>query len=109
MPRFDLLRRPQPFLGILLVSAGWALSHQIGSNSVLDDCTRRGGGFVVLVSLLGLAMAAGGGLDCLRSWRVAGGGGRGFLALVGMLLSLMAGFAIVLQCLAGLMLPSCAA
>jgi len=109
MPRFDLLRRLQPFLGILLVSLGWALSHQIGSNSVLDDCTRRGGAFVVLVSLLGLLMAAAGGLYCLRSWRVAGASGRAFLALVGLLLSLVAGFAILLQLMAGLMLPSCAA
>lgn len=109
MPRFDLLRRPQPFIGIVLVSAGWVLSHQIGSDSVLDDCIRRGGGFVVLVSLLGLLLAGGGGLYCLRSWRAAGASGRRFLALIGMLLSLTAGFAILLQLMAGLMLPSCAA
>lgn len=109
MPRFNLLRQPQPILGIFLVVAGWGLSHQIGSNSVFDDCTRRGGSFVVLVSLLGLAMAAAGGLYCLRSWRVAGGGGRSFLALTGMLLALVVGFAVLLQLAAGLILPSCAA
>ena len=109
MPRFNLLERPQPILGILLIVAGWALSHQVGSDTVLDDCTRRGGGFVVLVSLLGLLLAVVGGLYCLRSWRGVEWSGRRFLGIVGLLLALIAGFAILLQLMAGLILPSCAA
>ena len=109
MPRFDLLRRPQPLVGIFLAIGGWALSHQIGSESVLDDCTTRGGGFVIFVSILGIAMAAAGGLYCLHSWRASERCGRSFLALTGMLLALMTSFAILLQLTAGLILPSCAA
>jgi hypothetical protein len=109
MPRFDLLRRPQPLVGIFLAIGGWALSHQIGSESVLDDCTTRGGGFVILVSILGLIMAAAGGIYCLHSWRASERSGRSFLAVTGMLLAVMTSFAILLQLAAGMILPSCAA
>ena len=63
----------------------------------------------MLVSLLGLALAAAGGVYCLRAWRTPERTGRSFLGLVGGLLALLAGFAIVLQIAAGLILPSCAA
>jgi hypothetical protein len=109
MPRFDLLARPQPFIGLLVVGAGWALSHQVGSNSVFDDCATRSGGFVVLVSLLGLAMTIAGGVYALSAWRVPERTGRSFLGLVSAMLAVLAGFAIVLQLVAGLILPTCAA
>ena len=109
MPHFDLLRRPQPLIGIFLAIGGWALSHQIGSDSVLDDCTTRGGGFVIAVSIFGLVMAAAGGFYCLHSRRASERSGYSFLALTGMLLALMTSFAILLQLAAGLILPSCAA
>lgn len=109
MPRFDLLRRPQPLIGIFLAIGGWTLSHQIGSDSVFDDCTSRGGGFVIFVSLLGLIMAAAGGLYCLHTSRGSERSGRSFLALTGVLLALMTSFAILLQLAAGMILPSCAA
>ena len=108
MPRRDLIHRPQPFLGLLLVAIGWALSHQLGSDAIFDDCVARHGGFVVLVSLVGLAITAAGGLYCLSAWRGYGGAGRRFMGLFGALLSLIAGFAMVLQIAAGLILPSCA-
>jgi hypothetical protein len=99
----------QPFLGFLLVAGGWALSHQIGSDSVFDECASRGGGFVVLVSFAGLVMTAAGGLVCFAAWRVPEKSGRSFLGLIGGLLALLAGFAIILQIAAGLILPACAA
>ena len=105
--RFDLLRRPQPFLGMLLAAAGWTLSHQAGSDAVFDDCS-RGGGFVILISLVGLAITAGGGAYSLLAWR-GGDQGRSFLGLLGALLALIAGFAIGLQIAAGIILPECAA
>jgi hypothetical protein len=107
MARFDLLARPQPFIGLLLAAAGWGLSHQVGSNSVFDDCAVRSGGFVVLVCIIGLILTAAGGVYCFYSWRVPERSGRSFLGLLGALLSLVAGFAIVLQLAAGLILPAC--
>ena len=108
MPRTNLLERPQPLIAILLVSAGWALSHQWGSNSVFDDCAAAGGVTVVLVSLLGLVIVAAGGLYGYHAWRTSTGSGRRFLGLLGALLALIAGFAVVLQIGAGLILPPCA-
>ena len=105
--RFDLLARPQPFIGILLAASGWALSHQVGSDSVFDNCT-RGGAFVVVVSVIGLAITALGGLYAAMAWRGTDRG-RSFLGGLGALLALIAGFAIVLQIAAGLILPECAA
>ena len=107
MPRFDLLRRPEPVVGIFVVMAGWALAHQVGSDSVIDACHHRGGGFVVIVAFLGLVAIAAGGLYCLRA--VPSGRGRGFLGAVGALLALVAGFNMVLQIAAGLIIPACAA
>jgi hypothetical protein len=108
MPRLNLITRPQPFIGILLVSAGWALSHQWGSNSVLDDCV-NGGPVVVLTSLLGLLVVAAGGLYSFYGWRGSEGAGRRFLGALGALLALIAAFAVLLQIAAGLILPPCAA
>jgi len=107
MPRFNLLRRPQPFVGMLLAAAGWTLSHQAGSDGMFDDCG-RGGGFVVAVSLLGLLITAVGGIYSLKAWR-ASEEGRSFLGLLGALLALVAAFAILLQIAAGMILPPCAA
>jgi len=105
--RFDLISRPQPFIGILLAASGWALSHQVGSDSVFDNCA-RGGAFVVVVSLIGLIITALGGLYSSLAWR-GPDKGRSFVGIVGALLALIAGFTIVLQIAAGLILPECAA
>jgi hypothetical protein len=105
--RFDLIARPQPFIGILFAAAGWALSHQVGSDAVFEECT-RGGTFVVVVSLIGLLISAAGGFYSLLAWRGTDRG-RSFVGALGALLALIAGFAIVLQIAAGLILPACAA
>jgi hypothetical protein len=109
MPRLDLMNRPQPMIGIIAVASGWALSHQWGSDSVFDDCVANGGPVVVLTSLLGLVLVAAGGLYSYHGWRDSVGSGRRFLGALGALLALIAGFAVLLQIAAGLILPPCAA
>ena len=109
MSRSDLVARSQPLVGIVLVAAGWALSHQWGSNSVFDDCASCGGAVVVVTSLLGLVVVAVGGLCCRPGSGGTAASGRRFLRFLGALLALVAGFAIVLQIAAGLILPPCAA
>jgi hypothetical protein len=109
MPRFNLLASPQPAIGILLAALGWVVSHQWGSNAVIDDCIAHDGGTVILASLTGLLITAVGGLYCLWAWRGGAVDGRSFLAVLGMLLALIASFAMVLQIAAGLILPACAA
>ncbi|HYD23427.1 MAG TPA: hypothetical protein VEB68_01415 [Croceibacterium sp.] len=107
MARSGLLYQAQPLIGVVLGGGGWALSHQWGSNSVFDDCASTGGVVVVLTSLLGLAIAAFGALCCYDAFR-SEHSGRRFLGIIGLLLTLIAGFAIVLQIAAGIILAPCA-
>ena len=65
MPRFNLAERPQPFIGLFLAALGWVISHQWGSNAVLDDCITHGGGTAVLASVAGLLITAAGGVYSL--------------------------------------------
>jgi uncharacterized membrane protein len=96
-----------PWLGLVAGAVGWGASHQVGSDVIFDDCS-RGGAFVLLVCLIALAVTAIGGAI---SFMARGGGGetRRFIALVSTLLAALAGFAILLQIAAGLILPACAA
>jgi hypothetical protein len=108
MSRPDRIRHPQPLIGLLLVSAGWALSHQVGSDGVFDDCLRRGNGFAVAVSLIGLLIVALGGFNGWRAWQPRDPeSGRSALGIVVALLALLGGFAVILQIAAGLILPPC--
>lgn len=99
-----------PWLGMLGAAVGWFLSHQLGSNAAFDDCRTGNAGYVLLVGLIGLALAAGGGFFSWDVWRRGDETqARRFLGLVGLLLALIAIFAIVLQSVSGLILPDCLA
>ena len=108
MPRLNLIERPQPFLGMLLAAGGWALSQQVGSDNAFDSCA-TGGIVTVVASLIGLAISAAGGFYSLLSYRKTDETGRRIMAVLGMLIALIAAFAMVLQICAGLILPQCAA
>jgi hypothetical protein len=98
-----------PWLGLALAALGWAASHQLASDAILDDCRQGTPAFILLVCLGGLIVDLAGGLFSLAVWRTAGGSrGRLFLGLLGMLLAGLSGFAIVLQSLSGLIIPPCA-
>ena len=58
-----------PWSGTIAGVLGWSLSHQIGSNSVFDDCTARGGGFVLAVGIVALLFTIAGGVVSLAVWR----------------------------------------
>ena len=103
------LERSAPWLGLLTAAVGWGASHQVGSDSLFDDCVHRGPVFVVLVGIVGLSIVIVGGLFAWSEWRdTATTRGRRFLGLLGALLSLLVGFGIVLQSIASLIIPSCA-
>lgn len=110
MPRKKPLEHLAPWLGLLGAAAGWVAAHQLGSNMAFDDCRIGDGGFVLLIGLLGLVIAAGGGYFSWDVWRQREESeGRRFVGLLGLLLALLTGFAIVLQSLSGLLVPPCAA
>lgn len=99
-----------PWSGLIGTVAGWFASHEVGFYTIFDDCT-QGGLFVVIVSLVGLVIALGGGF---LSWQVWSRGlaeteGRRFAGLINALVAWLASFAILLQIAAGLILPRCLA
>jgi hypothetical protein len=98
-----------PWLGMAAAAVGWGVSHQLGSNAVFDDCRTGNPGFVLLVCLGGLAVAAVGGYFSFDVWRRDESEGRRFVGLVGALLAALAAFAILLQAVASLLLSPCAA
>jgi hypothetical protein len=103
------MTRRLPWLGLGLAALGWAAAHQIGSDAIFDDCQKGVPGLILLVCLAGLAIDVAGGLFSLAVWRGAGESrGRRFLGMLGMLLAALAGFAIVLQSFAVLIIPPCA-
>jgi hypothetical protein len=98
-----------PWLGILAAASGWALTHQVGSDSVFDDCRIGTGWFVILVCLAGLLLVAAGGYFSFDIWRQGAKetDGRRFVGAVGALLAVLAAFAIILQAISALILPRC--
>ena len=86
----------------------WFGSQQLGSNWVIAGCSPGDGLFAFVISLVALALIVGGGLLSLRVWR--GGDDeapRSFVALVGILTSGLLAVAVILQGVAGLIIPSC--
>ena len=96
-----------PWAGLIAGAAGWAASHQIGSDGIFDACT-RGGFFVLLVCVIALIGTGIGGAISFAA-RSGEGENRRFIAWLSILLAALAAFAIALQIAAGLILPACAA
>jgi hypothetical protein len=110
MAKRTALEHLAPWLGMLGAGAGWILAHQLGSNMAFDDCRAGDGGFALLTGVLGLLIAGAGGYFSWDVWRNRDETeGRRYIGLLGVLLALLTGFAIVLQSISGLILPSCAA
>lgn len=95
-----------PWSGMLGAGFGWALSHQAGSDLVQDNCNAANPVLMIVIGIIGLAIAGFGGLT---SWRAAGReeGGRRFVAYVGALMAALFSVAIFMQTAATLFLPGC--
>ncbi|HWT11156.1 MAG TPA: hypothetical protein VN231_00210 [Allosphingosinicella sp.] len=100
-----------PWLGMVGAAVGWFASHQAGSNAVFDDCRTGEGWFVMVVCLVGLALALAGGCYSWDIWRQGEkeSEGRRFIGLLGAFLAALAAFAIVLQAVSALIIPRCVA
>jgi len=109
MPGMRKIEHLAPWLGILGAAVGWFLSHQFGSNAAFDDCRSGDAACVLLVGVVGLLLATGGGYFSWDVWRRDEDPPRRFIGLVGLLLALLAAFAIILQSVSGLILPDCLA
>lgn len=97
-----------PFAGVIGGLVGWAVSDQLGSSLVIDDCRRGTPLVMVAIGLGGLAVAAFGGLVAHRIWRRgAASEGRRFVALIGMGVAAALALAILYQTVGTLIIPRC--
>ena len=99
----------QPWAGVIGGVAGWYLSQQAGSNMVFSRCTAAHGLSVGLISLCGLVLVASGAIWSFQVWREdrASGGGRQFVGLLGTMVATVLAFPILMQTIAGLLVPGC--
>jgi len=100
--------RFMPWSGLALGTLGVALTHQIGSDSVFQDCEFSSPLIVILAAMLGLVIVA---LGALGSWRVYAGEGEGparrMIAIVSLMSCGIYALAIVLPLIASLIIPRC--
>jgi hypothetical protein len=98
-----------PWAGVVGGAAGWFVSQQAGSTMVFAQCDNGHGWSVMLVGLLGIVLAVGGGLLSYRSWRVEreAASGHHFVGLLGILVAAVLAFPIVMQTVAGFLVPGC--
>jgi hypothetical protein len=97
-----------PWAGLALGTTGFFLTHQIGSDSVFQDCRFSSPLMVIVATIVGLLVIA---LGALGSWRVyAADGeppGRRFVAAVGLLACGLFAIGVTLPFIAAMLIPRC--
>ncbi|WP_189338460.1 hypothetical protein [Sphingobium sp. SCG-1] len=104
-----LMRQIMPWSGVIGAGAGWYVSQQAAANLVFADCGSGQWWSVTLIGLLGLALVIGGGLLSYRSWRreTQGSDTQCFIGLLGLMVAGVLGFPVLMQTIAGFMVPGC--
>lgn len=98
-----------PWAGVIGGAAGWYLSQQTGSTMVFAGCGAGHWWSVGLLGLLGLTLSVGGALlsySCWRGDREEANGWR-FVSLLGIMVGALLSFPILMQTIAGFLVPSC--
>lgn len=108
-PRPALRERLLPWSGLFAVFLGWAITHQIGSNSAFDACNSASALPMALLGLAGILVLLAGGLLSFKLWkrgdqetptrRFLGGVGAGMCALFAV--------ALLFQTLSSFIIPQC--
>ena len=105
-----------PWAGLIGGACGWALTHQIGSDSIQDDCSVGHPLFVLGVGIAGAIILAAGAWLSYGLWRGSDAaddqpvaGSRRFIAGVSLMAAAIFLMAIVLQSLAAFIIPACLA
>jgi hypothetical protein len=94
--------------GLALGAGTWFTAHQLGSDLTIANCRASGALPVLLIGLIALALLGTGAFLSWRLWRSESAAeGRRFAAMLGMAVSGFFAFAILLQTIAALFLPSC--
>ncbi|MDX3899231.1 MAG: hypothetical protein QHC40_01720 [Sphingobium sp.] len=107
------MNRLTPWAGWIGGLLGWVLSDQTGSDLAQFDCTRAHPLVMLLIGLVGAALAVAGAAFSLRAWRMAGAtdqpgvGTRRFIAGTGIFAAALFLMAILFQTMASLVIPQC--
>jgi phosphoglycerol transferase MdoB-like AlkP superfamily enzyme len=100
--------RFMPWSGIALGTVGFFLTHQLGSDSVFQDCRVGSPTMVIVATIAGLALIA---LGALGSWRIYGADAetpaRKLVAVVGLMASAFFALGVILPLIASLVIPQC--
>ena len=106
--RSDAKQIALSWAALFIGATAWFGSQQYGSNLAFAGCPSYSPLAALLIGLLALALAGLGGFLSLGVWR---GGSveepRPFIALIGMLTSALLAVAILLQTVAGFIIPRC--
>ena len=98
-----------PWSGFIAVLLGWALTHQIGSNTNFDKCAATEPLPMALLGLAGLVILLVGGLLSHRVWKRGDPEtqARRFLGLVGTGMCALFATALVFQTISSFIIPQC--
>jgi uncharacterized membrane protein YdcZ (DUF606 family) len=107
--KVPLRERLLPWSSIFAVLVGWALTHQIGSNTNFDRCGSTAPWAMGLLGLAGLAVLLVGGLLSHKVWKrgEAETPARRFLGIVGTGICAIFGAALVFQTISSFIIPQC--
>jgi hypothetical protein len=101
------VRRLAPWAGWIGGAAGWFGSQQLGSNFAQLDCAQADATALLLLGLLGAALAGGGGLISWQAWLNRSEETRRFVAATATLAGAVFLLAIVFQTLSSFVIPQC--
>lgn len=98
----------KPWAGMIGGSLGFALAHQIGSDSTFNDCVAGSPWAVIGGTLLGALLIGGGAFASWGVWRGKGEGpARSLIALVSLMACALYLLAILLPLIASMIIPRC--
>jgi hypothetical protein len=100
--------RFMPWAGLALGTAGFFLAHQLGSNTVFQNCRVGSPWVVVIGTIVGLAIITAGALGSWRVYAMRGGAvAPRVIAAVSLMSAALFALAILLPLVAALVIPRC--
>lgn len=98
-----------PWSGFIAILLGWALTHQIGSNTNFDKCHATDPLPMALLGLAGVAVLLIGGLLSHKAWKRGDSEtqARRFIGAIGTGMCALFALALVFQTISSFIIPEC--